>query len=93
MNPACVLVHPKSLAMGMMDTDMFTLSMLHTMNANTVTNKMRYRLGAPRQSVVTSLEDFGAVNAHASSSSPSSSFPSPAVDAVSYTHLTLPTKA
>ena len=61
---------------------MFTLSMLHTTNANTVTNRIRYRLGAPRQSVVTSLDDCGNVNSHpsASSSSGSPPFPSPAVD-------------
>ena len=57
--------------MGMIATDIFTLSILHTTNANTVVNNTRYLDGAVLQRLVTSAGSRGNSNVQSASSSSS----------------------
>ena len=65
--------HPMSFAMGMMATDMFTLSMLHRTNAQHVPSRMRYRDGMERQRSPRSSSELGNLGSHAGNS-PSAPF-------------------
>mmetsp|Transcript_2008 Transcript_2008/g.7814 ORF Transcript_2008/g.7814 Transcript_2008/m.7814 type:complete len:294 (+) Transcript_2008:1227-2108(+) len=66
-----------SFAMGMMATDMFTLSMLHRTNAQHVPSRMRYRDGMERQRSPRSSSELGNLGSHAGNS-PSAPFASAA---------------
>ena len=59
---------PMSLAIGMIATDMFTLSMLHSTNAQQVPSRMRYREGMERHCAPRSSTDRGNLGSQAGNS-------------------------